>query len=106
MLIVILPVVPFFARFSSVLNGLCTRSLLMRFIFKKSNPLSEDFFPKDSYLGVLRLFLWVLEVARIRRLGSVGEVSAPAEENRDLRLFLGKNVLEPILESKVVPKRR
>ena len=38
------------------------------------------FFPKDSYLGVLRLFLWVLEVARIRRLGSVGEVSAPAEE--------------------------
>ena len=35
----------------------------------------------------------MLEVARIRRLGSVGEVSAPAEENRDLRLFLGKNVL-------------
>ena len=24
--------------------------------------------------------MWVLEVARIRRLGSVGEVSAPAEE--------------------------
>ena len=33
------------------------------------------FFPKDSYLGVLRLFLRVLEVARSRRLGSVGEVS-------------------------------
>ena len=29
---------------------------------------------------VLRLFLWVLEVARIRRLGSVGEVSEPAGE--------------------------
>ena len=33
------------------------------------------FFPKDSYLGVLRLFLRVLEVARSRRLGIVGEVS-------------------------------
>ena len=32
-------------------------------------------------------------MGRSRRLGSVGEVSAPAEENRDLRLFLGKNVL-------------
>ena len=35
----------------------------------------RGFFPKDSYLGVLRLFLRVLEVARSRRLGSVGEVS-------------------------------
>ena len=35
----------------------------------------KHFFPKDSYLGVLRLFLRVLEVARSRRLGSVGEVS-------------------------------
>ena len=34
-----------------------------------------SFFPKDSYLGVLRLFLRVLEVARSRRLGIVGEVS-------------------------------
>ena len=34
-----------------------------------------NFFPKDSYLGVLRLFLWVLEVARSRRLGIAGEVS-------------------------------
>ena len=33
------------------------------------------FFPKDSYLGVLRLFLRVLEVARSRRLGIAGEVS-------------------------------
>ena len=38
------------------------------------------FSPKDSYLGVLRLFLWVQEVARIRRLGSVGEISEPAGE--------------------------
>ena len=45
-------------------------------------------------------------MGRSRRLGSAGEVSAPAEENRELRLFLGKNVLEPILESKVVTKRR
>ena len=44
-------------------------------------------------------------MGRSRRLGSVGEVSAPAEENRDLRLFLGKNVLEPILEPKIVPKK-
>ena len=65
-----------------------------------------DFSPKNSYLGVLRVFLWVLEVARIRRLGSVGEVSVWPGENRDLRLFLGKNVLEPILESNVVTKRR
>ena len=43
-------------------------------------PIFFSFFPKDSYLGVLRLFLWVLEVARIRRLGSVGEVSEPAGE--------------------------
>ena len=34
-----------------------------------------NFFPKDSYLGVLRLFLRVLEVARSRRLGIAGEVS-------------------------------
>ena len=47
----------------------------------------------------------MLEVARSRRLGSVGEVSARPEENRDLRLFLGKNVLEPILEPKIVPKK-
>ena len=32
-------------------------------------------FFSNSYLGVLRLFLRVLEVARSRRLGSVGEVS-------------------------------
>ena len=62
-------------------------------------------FFSNSYLGVLRLFLRVLEVARSRRLGSVGEVSARPEENRDLRLFLGKNVLEPILEPKIVPKK-
>ena len=35
----------------------------------------DEFFPKDSYLGVLRLFLRVLEVARSRRLGIAGEVS-------------------------------
>ena len=33
------------------------------------------FFPKDSYLGVLRLFLRVLVEARSRRLGIAGEVS-------------------------------
>ena len=32
-------------------------------------------FFSDSYLGVLRLFLRVLEVARSRRLGIAGEVS-------------------------------
>ena len=37
--------------------------------------ISVFFFPKDSYLGVLRLFLRVLEVARSRRLGIAGEVS-------------------------------
>ena len=40
------------------------------------------FFPKDSYLGVLRLFLWVLEVARSRRLGRAREILA----------FLGKKL--------------
>ena len=44
------------------------------------------FFPKYSYLGVLRLFLRVLEVARSRRLGSVGEVSVwPDPATRETR---------------------
>ena len=47
-------------------------------------------FFSNSYLGVLRLFLRVLEVARSRRLGSVGEVSVWPGENHDRRLFLGK----------------
>ena len=42
----------------------------------------KTFFPKDSYLGVLRLFLRVLEVARSRRLGRAREILA----------FLGKKV--------------
>ena len=43
-------------------------------------------FFSNSYLGVLRLFLRVLEVARSRRLGSVGEVSVwpdPATRETD-----------------------
>ena len=43
--------------------------------FQKNAIMNLNFFPKDSYLGVLRLFLWVLEVARSRRLGIAGEVS-------------------------------
>ena len=35
----------------------------------------DDFFPRDSYLGVFGLFLRVLEVARSRRLGYAGEYS-------------------------------
>ena len=50
------------------------------------------FFPKDSYLGVLRLFLRVLEVARSRRLGSVGEVSVWPGRAREILAFLGKKV--------------
>ena len=51
-----------------------------------ANQTQLSFFPKDSYLGVLRLFLRVLEVARSRRLGSVGEVSVwpdPATRETD-----------------------
>ena len=40
------------------------------------------FIPEDSYLGVLRLFLRVLEVARSRRLGRAREILA----------FLGKKL--------------
>ena len=89
-----------FVSFFLELESIGTRAFKIVKIFEAW----KTFF-SNSYLGVLRLFLRVLEVARSRRLGSVGEVSVWPGENRDLRLFLGKNVLEPILESKVVPKK-
>ena len=52
----------------------------------------KHLFPKDSHLGVLRLFLRVLEVARSRRLGRAREILA----------FLGKKVGKLYFWEKVV----
>ena len=60
------------------------------------------FFPKDYYLGVLRLFLRVLEVARSRRLGSVGEVSVWPGRAREILAFLGKKFGKLYFLEKVV----
>ena len=56
----------------------------------------------EIHFGHPRLFLRVLEVARSRRLGSVGEVSVWPGRAREILAFLGKKVGKLYFWEKVV----
>ena len=74
------------------------------------------FFPKDSYLGELRFFLWVQVVAIFRRLGSAGDFlfrRAGGCRRRALQIYVITHILkiprprqDPISPTQRIPRGR